>query len=373
VLGRSVKFRARILIRFGKKRGGGFNLKICTFNVLCEKTKLTCMHLYKGEQQQISWEQRWKLLVDEITALNADVFCLQEVQHDHYVEYFEPLLHQVGFKCYYTKKGGPLRTDGCMVAYRKELLTDLHFEHIHYNYDVDGFDKYNVGQLLLLRENMTGLMFIVANTHILFNMKRGDIKTGQIALLLAAVDRISSVHQSNERYCGTFLCGDFNIQPQSPIYQFIRNGYLAYSNYFYKSLALFPSQFSNISGDKFRLPSNVPLDLMTCKFIEANSNRMLTMADALYHSQRFLSAYRHFTEDDLDEISTFHIEAGCPDFIFYSGHQRAGNTPVEETRIIIKKILMLPSLKTLQETCGPMPNYQCGSDHLPLMAEFYVC
>ena len=80
------------------------------------------------------------------------------------------------------------------------------------------------------------------------------------------------------------------------------------------------------------------------------------------------------------EISTYHRNSACPDFIFYSSASQTGQASsngdttryVEESHIRLMRRLTLPTLQELQSTCGPMPNEQTGSDHLPLMAEFEV-
>jgi hypothetical protein len=44
------------------------------------------------------------------------------------------------------------------------------------------------------------------------------------------------------------------------------------------------------------------------------------------------------------EVSTYHRDHGCPDFIFYTGQQSSDNK-VEEGRIMLRKILVLPTLR----------------------------
>lgn len=72
----------------------GFNLRICTFNVLCEKTKNRHPNLYPDQSQQISWDHRKELLRSEFSCLNSSVYCCQEIQHDHFCDFFEPVFHK---------------------------------------------------------------------------------------------------------------------------------------------------------------------------------------------------------------------------------------------------------------------------------------
>lgn len=90
----------------------------------------------------------------------------------------------------------------------------------------------NVGLVLLLRpvlseEAPDGLNppnLCVANTHLLYNPRRGDIKLAQLALLLAEVDKLS--HTPEGQRCPIILCGDLNATPSSPLYQLLHNGFL---------------------------------------------------------------------------------------------------------------------------------------------------
>ncbi|VDM80096.1 unnamed protein product [Strongylus vulgaris] len=47
-----------------------------------------------------------------------------------------------------------------------------------------------LGQILLLRCKKTGQDLIYANTHLLFNSARGDIKLGQLAMLIANIQDV---------------------------------------------------------------------------------------------------------------------------------------------------------------------------------------
>lgn len=85
---------------------------------------------------------------------------------------------------------------------------------------------------------------------------------------------------------------------------------------------------------------------------------------------RFLSAYAHCRPDGELEVSTRHADHGCPDFIFYEGASMGAAE--REHRITLQKRLSLPSLAQIDSCCGPMPNLECGSDHLPIAAHFLL-
>lgn len=64
-------------------------------------------------------------------------------------------------------------------------------------------DRDNIALLVVLKHQELNQLICFANTHILFNPKRGDIKLGQIKLLL---DHLS---QLKEKYRDLiiFICG----------------------------------------------------------------------------------------------------------------------------------------------------------------------
>ena len=71
----------------------------------------------------------------------------------------------------------------------------------------------------------------VANTHLLYNPKRGDIKLAQLGMLLAEIDRLSYIPNGNTescRYHPVIMCGDFNSVPQCSLVDFIQTGTLDY-------------------------------------------------------------------------------------------------------------------------------------------------
>ena len=74
----------------------------------------------------------------------------------------------------------------------------------------------------------------IANTHLLFNPRRGDIKLAQLAILLSEIDDWASkcmpqYDPRHTQYCPVILCGDFNSVPHSPLYDLITTGYLEYT------------------------------------------------------------------------------------------------------------------------------------------------
>ncbi|GIL56841.1 hypothetical protein Vafri_12138, partial [Volvox africanus] len=67
--------------------------------------------------------------------------------------------------------------------------------------------------------------FWVANTHVLFNTKRGDIKLGQLRVILSAL-AARALAAGPAEAVPVILAGDFNTSPGSGLYRFLRWGEL---------------------------------------------------------------------------------------------------------------------------------------------------
>jgi len=130
--------------------------------------------------------------------------------------------------------------DGCATFFKKSSFDCEQVVPVEYFVPgVASLDRDNVALLLLLRpkyhlpsaEQTQVAKLCVANTHLLFNPRRGDVKLAQLMKLLAEVDRLTyqpcpaGPHHRN--HCPVLLCGDMNIEPFSGLYKFIRNGKLA--------------------------------------------------------------------------------------------------------------------------------------------------
>lgn len=66
------------------------------------------------------------------------------------------------------------------------------------------------------------LQVVIASTHLLFNNNRGDIKFNQICMALTAIAEARRRHGN----APVVFCGDFNLTPGSPLYDFITMGHL---------------------------------------------------------------------------------------------------------------------------------------------------
>ncbi|MBN3281625.1 ANGE2 protein, partial [Polyodon spathula] len=89
------------------------------------------------------------------------------------------------------------KLDGYAIGFKQfkfSLVSSHPVEFFHHGIPL--LDGDNVGLVLLLKPAATqssDLSICVANTHLLYNPRQGDIKLTQLAILLAEIGQVSSV------------------------------------------------------------------------------------------------------------------------------------------------------------------------------------
>ena len=88
-----------------------------------------------------------------------------------------------GYKCRYKVRTGDKR-DGCAICFKRSRFDLLSWKPVEYFHPgVAVLNRDNVGGLVMLRplgipeaNQLVDLQFCVANTHLLYNPRRGDVK-----------------------------------------------------------------------------------------------------------------------------------------------------------------------------------------------------
>lgn len=137
-----------------------------------------------------------------------------------------------GYQCVYKKRTGS-KPDGCAVIFKSSRLSLLSSNPVEFFRRGDALlDRDNVGLVVLLQpkdsagQSDPSSFICVANTHLLYNPRRGDIKLAQLAILLAEIGRLSRLPDGSTN--PVVLCGDFNSTPWSPLYNLLTLGCLDY-------------------------------------------------------------------------------------------------------------------------------------------------
>ncbi|KAF2233686.1 glucose-repressible alcohol dehydrogenase transcriptional effector [Viridothelium virens] len=358
-----------------------YKFSVLSYNILCD-TFANSSHYGYTAQQALTWEHRKETILDELRARKADIICLQECNAEAYNEDFRPALAHLDYKGLYWPRSRS-RTmnekearlvDGCATFYKSSRYVLLDKQLIDYanlainRPDMKGeHDIFNrvmprdhIGTVTFLEERATGIRVIVVNTHLFWDPAYVDVKLVQGAILMEQLTKLAekyakwpactdkevyrfangdkdgeeeaqepiiraapSVEYSSGNQIPLILCGDYNSTPGSPIYQLFTRGALPSSH----------PDFANRSYGSFTR------DGMTHPFTVKSS----------YSSIGELS-FTNYTPNYVAPI----------DYIFYS-----------PTALQVTALLGEVDKAYLQRVPG-FPNHHFPSDHLALLAEFFV-
>nr|XP_056708684.1 protein angel homolog 2 [Euleptes europaea]XP_056708686.1 protein angel homolog 2 [Euleptes europaea] len=378
-----------------------FDFTVMSYNILSQDLLEDNSHLYKHCSYQIlSWNYRFPNILSDIKQLDADVLCLQEVQEDQYGTEIKPSLEALGYHCEYKTRTGR-KPDGCAICFKTSKFSLLSSNPVEFfRRNIPLLDRDNVGLVVLLQPRFhckATAAICVANTHLLYNPRRGDIKLTQLAMLLAEVTNVAI--REDGRFCPLVLCGDFNSVPHSPLYNFLREGKLNYEGLpigkvsgqeqspkgkRILSIPIWP-QSLGISQDCMYEEQQKELEkekeredakentLEASEEIVIVSQRLPT---DLHHSFQLSSAYSHYLPDSGDpEVTTCHSRGAVTvDYIFYSEakdniSEQPGTERIFDGGLKLLGRLSLVTEKDLWMVNG-LPNETNSSDHLPLLAKF---
>ncbi|XP_057199537.1 protein angel homolog 1 isoform X3 [Triplophysa rosa] len=407
-----------------------FEFSIMSYNILAQDLLEAHPELYTHcPEEVLLWEYRFHLLLRELHVWMPDIVCLQEVQENHFQEQMYPVLIEMGYTCIYKRRTGS-RTDGCAVCYQSERFTQLSVNLLEfYRSDCQLLNRDNVGIVLLLQpitEQGEALSPIcVANTHLLFNPRRGDVKLAQLAIVLAEIDVMMKTCESQGRRCEVVLCGDFNALPNSLLLKFITSGQLYVfglpawmvsgqvdlSSKFHQSRIFEPlwldklginenCQYGVYSDPRTSGPEKLQYShdfLRRLQFCQASCVRppdldvipgvtdntpdpdeihmfSFRFGHTLFHGLKLTSAYPHthpITHNCV--LTTLNSEGGAMvDYIFYSTPTRnAAHVKERGGGLKLLGRLSLLSEEDLLSLKG-LPNETFPSDHLSLLAKFQL-
>ncbi|XP_042356989.1 protein angel homolog 1 [Plectropomus leopardus] len=415
---------------------------VMSYNILAQDLLETNWELYTHcPPEVIDWSYRCSLLLEEIQKWEPDILCLQEVQENHYNEHLCPVLSQMGYTCVYKQRTGA-KTDGCATCYRSSRFSEVSVTTLEFfRPETKLLDRHNVAIVLLLQPAVIqgseikakGPPLCVANTHLLFNPRRGDVKLAQLAIMLAEIDSVVKSCKAKGEHCNLILCGDFNSVPNMPLYQLITTGELFFQGlpawmisgqedlshkaHSHRLFApLWPSclgitdscQYTSVKEiSKSQSPKSGTGQyshefMLQLRFCPAACVRPLDLElipgvtdavpDASRGDQPHDKRFRHTISHRLDlesvykhtlpgfgrpEVTTLQFEAGVTvDYIFYSPRrilscdQSAGGDFVNQGLKLIGSLSLL-SEDVIMSMSG-LPNHVFPSDHLSLLAKFQL-
>lgn len=369
------------------KSSASMDFSIMSYNILSQDLLEDNSYLYSGaDAKNLEWSQRRGRILSEIKYYSPDVICLQEAQQDHYEQSILPEFQQLGYQGLYKKRTND-KPDGCALLYKEDKfkLIDSTLVEFQMGYG-ELLNRDNVAIVAILESVKTQrpAQICIATTHLLFNHKRGDVKLGQVCLLLAQVEKLTkaalektSNSESGESTIPVILTGDFNSTPYSHLYNFMLFSRLVYEGLYSDDIAGSGHGRSVCLKRGLLPPRGVNKN---CQFEPDPAIQIVT--PSISHPFNLLSAYAHFTQRrgrNCKEITTHHGRADTTvDYIFYSiaskqtKPSRGGFLyPVNIVEDRLKLVARLDLLTSFEaQEAGSLPNGQFGSDHLCLMCKF---
>ena len=333
----------------------GFQFTVLSYNILADNLMKAHPSLYtRSRREDLDWSARWAGIKAELRAMDwPDIVCLQEVQFrnpDHANELIVPFLGRHGYTTVIKPKTGQ-KDDGCLTAFRKDKFMLDESCPVDYKVDrVPVLDRDNVGLLLkLIPLSGTSSPLIIANTHLLYNPKRGDIRLCQTAMLLAEIDRLRSGSTTP-----VILTGDLNSEPSSPVLKLLTSGDISYAGVKLGRRAKRPAPPK-------LLPDSLGLS-DSCQWQVALQQRdqedgFSVGSGRFWHKLDLVPVFR-----DPEAVSTYQDGWITVDHMLYSRSRGPG-------QLELTGRCELPGERDMREA-GRIPSYKFPSDHLPLLAKF---
>ncbi|KAJ7341091.1 hypothetical protein JRQ81_004813 [Phrynocephalus forsythii] len=384
-----------------KESQESFDFTVMSYNILSQDLLEDNSHLYKHCQQHIlDWSYRFPNILADIKQLDADILCLQEVQEDQYGTEIKPSLEALGYHCEYKMRTGR-KPDGCATCFKTSKFNLLSSNPVEFfRRNIPLLDRDNVGLVLLLQPRFScqaATAICVANTHLLYNPRRGDIKLTQLAMLLAEITNVAI--REDGLFCPLVICGDFNSVPHSPLYKFLMEGKLNYEGL---AIGKVSGQEQSPRGNRILTIPIWPQSLgisQDCMYEEQqkqlekgrekeeireedlkNSEKIVIaekrLPTDLQHSFRLSSVYSHYLpESGVPEVTTCHSRSAVTvDYIFYSTAEDSEYKDPGAKLVFDGGLSLLGRLSLVTEqdlwAFNGLPNETNSSDHLPLLAKF---
>ncbi|KAG0066734.1 Glucose-repressible alcohol dehydrogenase transcriptional effector [Linnemannia elongata] len=326
------------------------------YNILAEKYATAQMYGYTPSWA-LAWEYRKELILQEVLAYSADIICLQEVESGQYDDYFKDQMKQQGDydSVFWPKSRAKTmpekdrrNVDGCATFFKasKFTLIDKHlveFNHIalqrpDFRKTEDIFNrvmtKDNISVITLLEHKDTHNRVVVANAHIHWDPIFKDVKLVQVAMLMDELDKLSNQWAHLPTSSGatptvssvggklpTLICGDFNSEPDSGVYEFLTKGAVAQGH----------DDFGDHAYGSYT-------------------------TDGLSHKMTLRSSYSQVNELPFTNFTPSFV--AVIDYIYYSSN-------------FLNVLGLLGGVeKEYMSRCVGFPNAHFPSDHVPILAEF---
>ncbi|XBW34997.1 hypothetical protein QEN19_000562 [Hanseniaspora menglaensis] len=230
---------------------------LLSYNTLCQHYATPKMYRYTTKYD-LTWSHRLELLKNQIQEYQTDIICLQEVEAKTYEDVWEPLLSSKGYKGIFFAKGrartsaqkDAKKVDGCCIFYKKEEFDLLYHKECEFGsiwMQNTGFSKTsdffnraigkdNVVIYCHMLHKKTQRKVWVCTTHLHWDPKFNDVKAFQVGVLLHYLKQLMKDHNYSDQQIESntipvLVCGDFNSQRNSAVYEMFHDGSVTKDHY----------------------------------------------------------------------------------------------------------------------------------------------
>ncbi|CAA0829917.1 Carbon catabolite repressor protein 4 homolog 1 [Striga hermonthica] len=340
---------------------------VLSYNILSDKYATSESYSY-CPTWALSWNYRRQNLLREIIGYHADIVCLQEVQSDHFEEFFAPELDKHGYQACFKRKTAEVfvasisSVDGCATFFRRDRFSHVKKYEVEFNKAAHSLTdalvpsaqkrnalnrlvKDNVALILVLEAKFGSQsidnpgkrqLVCVANTHVNVPPELKDVKLWQVHTLLKGLEKIAASAD-----IPMLVCGDFSSVPGSAPHTLLAMGKV---DPIHPDLTVDPL---GILRPTAKLTHQLPLVSAYSSLARGGVGYGLEQRrrmDPATNEPLFTNCTRDFI--------------GTHDYIFYS----ADSLTVES----LLELLDEDSLR--KDTALPSPEW--SSDHIALLAEF---
>jgi len=337
--------------------GSKEQFRVMSYNVMAHSLSHHNLENIKPfEERYLKWEYRSSLFLKEIRYYDPDILCLQEVDKD---DNTIAAALQDDYHIFYKSRTGD-KGDGCMTLIKKSKYDIIERHFIEYFRDPNDpiLNRDNVCIITVVKpkEGETKDLFFIANTHILFSDNRGDIKTAQVTLALKALKKLSQAERFRGYHHHFFYMGDFNLLPNSGIYELLSKGRFDFRE----------QRCNLLTGQKLGALKNVDKFRSIEDFLIANINHYRYDSRNIENKRELLLQWLLYLKRiDVDVRVPVNDEPCQIGFVI-------NDPPPEEINPLDESIYCLETDLRLLSTYGNFQKFYYGLKHQPFPSQFYL-
>ncbi|CAN1306863.1 Carbon catabolite repressor protein 4 homolog 1 [Linum perenne] len=312
---------------------------VLSYNILADAYATSESYAY-CPSWALSWAYRRQNLLREIVGYRADIVCLQEVQNDHFEEFFAPELDKHGYQALYKRKTNEVEFNKAAQSLTEALVPSAQRKTA-----LNRLVKDNVALIVVLEAKFSNQgvdnpgkrqLLCVANTHVNVHPDLKDVKLWQVLTLLKGLEKIAASAD-----IPMLVCGDFNSLPGSAPHALLAMGKV---DPLHSDIAVDPL---SILRPHSKLTHQLPLVSAYSSFARLGvglGQQQRRKLDSATNEPLFTNCTRDFI--------------GTLDYIFYTADS-----------LTVEALLELLDEESLRKDTA-LPSPEWSSDHIALLAEF---